>query len=115
LAVFFPFCFLKQSDELLLGKYSHILLFNPSLTVVSVNLLGNAVIDNEENAKLCLCHGCPTYKKSNMAGNVFCARGKAKEKIASNGCMCPNCSVFKNYSLDQMYFCSKGKSLDIKA
>ena len=88
---------------------------SPSPIVVLVNFLGNAVPDNEENAKLCICPTCPTYKKSNLSGNVFCARGKAKEKVATNGCLCLNCGMFKNFSLDQMYFCSKGKSIDIKA
>ncbi len=78
-------------------------------------ILGNEVPDNEENAKLCLCPTCPTYKKSNLTNNVFCARGKAKEKVTAAGCLCPNCPVFKKYSLDQMYYCTKGKSADIKA
>jgi len=77
--------------------------------------MGNPVVDNEENAKLCMCPTCPTYQKSNLSGNVFCARGKAQEKIKVANCICPNCSVFKNYSLDQMYYCAKGKSIDIKA
>ncbi len=91
------------------------MVISPSSIVVLVIFLGNAVLDNEENAKLCICPTCPTYKKSNLTGNVFCARDKAKEKVATNGCLCPNCAVYKNYSLDQMYYCSKGKSIDIKA
>jgi hypothetical protein len=83
--------------------------------VALVKFLGNSVPDNEENAKLCLCPTCPTYKKSNLSNNVFCARGKAKEKVNAVGCICPTCPVFKNYSLDQMYYCSMGKSIDIKA
>jgi len=79
-----------------------------------VIFLGNSVPDYEENAKLCVCPGCPTYKKSNLSSNVFCDRGKAKEKVASVGCLCPNCAVFKKYSLDQMYYCAMGKSIDIK-
>jgi hypothetical protein len=72
------------------------------------------VPDNEENAKLCLCPGCPTYKKSNLSSSVFCAKGKAKQKVLVDGCICPNCGVFNKYSLDQMYYCVKGKSVDIK-
>lgn len=77
--------------------------------------LGNSISDNEENAKLCLCPGCPTYKKSNLSSNVFCARGKAKETAKAVSCLCPNCQVFTKYTLDQMYYCINGKSVDIKA
>ncbi len=77
--------------------------------------MGNDVADNEENAKLCLCPTCPTYKKSNLTNNVFCARGKAKEKVTQAGCLCPGCAVFKKYSLDQMYYCIKGKSIEIRS
>ena len=77
--------------------------------------LGNPVQNNEGNTKLCLCPTCPTYKKSNFASNVFCARGKAKEQAKAAGCLCPNCEVFKKYSLDQMYYCIRGKSADIRA
>ncbi len=76
--------------------------------------MGNPVPDNEENAKLCLCPACPTYKKSQLTSNVFCARGKAPQKATPAGCLCPNCPVFKKYSLDQMYYCMQGKSADIK-
>ncbi len=76
--------------------------------------MGNSVLDNEKNAQLCLCPGCPTYKKSNLTNNVFCARGKAKEKVVSVDCLCPNCPVYKQYNLDQMYYCMQGKSADIK-
>jgi hypothetical protein len=76
--------------------------------------LGNDVPANEENAKLCLCPTCPTYKKSNLTSSVFCATGKAKEKANMSGCLCPGCKVFKKYTLDQMYYCIKGKSAEIK-
>jgi hypothetical protein len=93
---------------------SHIIIsLNP--IVVLVKVLGNAVLDNEENAKLCLCPGCPTYKKSNLSNNVFCARGKAIEKVKVASCLCPNCPVFKKYTLDQMYYCVKGKSIDVQS
>ncbi len=95
-------------------KQSHrIISFSPNVFLVIT--LGNAVPDNEENEKLCLCPGCPTYKKSNFSSNVFCAKGKAKEKVNAVSCLCPNCPVFKKYALDQMYYCIKGKSLDIQS
>jgi hypothetical protein len=90
-------------------------IINSNPIVVLVKVLGNSVPDNEENAKLCLCPTCPTYKKSNLSSNLFCARGKAAEKVKVASCLCPNCAVFKKFSLDQMYYCVKGKSIDIKA
>ncbi|MBE3116308.1 DUF2769 domain-containing protein [Candidatus Bathyarchaeota archaeon] len=75
--------------------------------------LGNLVPDSQENTKLCLCPGCPTFKKSNLSNNVFCARGKAAEKATTAGCMCPGCPVYKTYNLSQMYYCTKGKSAEI--
>jgi len=95
--------------------YKATIIISLNLNFILVNFLGNVVLDNEENVKLCLCPGCPTYKKSNFKSNVFCARGKAKEKVAISGCVCAGCSVFKNYSLDQMYYCVQGKSIDIKS
>jgi len=90
-------------------------IISPNPIVVLVKFLGNSVPDNDENAKLCLCPTCPTYKKSNLSSSVFCARGKDKEKVRVASCLCPNCPVHKNYSLDQMYYCAAGKSIDIKA
>jgi len=74
----------------------------------------NSVPDNEENAKLCICHGCSTYKKSGLTNNLFCSRGKAQEKVSAADCDCPKCSVYKKYTLNQMYYCVQGKSADIK-
>src|SRR5665647_3578002 len=88
---------------LLLVGCSHTNIISPSPIVVLVKFLGNAVIDNEENAKLCLCPTCPTYKKSNLSSNVFCARGKASEKVKVASCLCPNCPVYKKYSLCLLY------------
>jgi hypothetical protein len=76
--------------------------------------MGNPVPDNEQNNQLCLCPSCPTYQKSGLTNNVFCARGKAKEKVIAVSCPCPNCPVYKQYSLNQLYYCLQGKSADIK-
>ncbi len=73
-----------------------------------------SVIDNEENLKLCLCPDCPTYQSSNLTGILFCAKGKAKEKVKSVSCNCPTCSVFTKYRLMQMYYCIKGKAVEGK-
>jgi methylamine---glutamate N-methyltransferase subunit C len=73
-----------------------------------------SVIDNDENLKLCLCPDCPTYKKSNLTGILFCAKGKAKEKVKSVSCNCPTCAVFAKNGLNQMYYCIIGKAADNK-
>ncbi|MGZ4850190.1 MAG: DUF2769 domain-containing protein [Candidatus Bathyarchaeia archaeon] len=88
---------------------------NSGQNVFCGDFLGNPVPDNEENTKLCICPTCPTYKKSNLTNNVFCARGKAKETAKAADCLCPVCEVYKKYTLDQMYYCIKGKSVDFKA
>lgn len=85
------------------------------MNVFLVIILGNLVPDIDENAKLCIGPGCPTYKASIFSNNVFCAREKAKEKAKIVGCLCPDCPVFKKYALDQMYYCVQGKSLDLRA
>lgn len=87
-ALFFLFCFPQHKSFLIaIGQTQSHNVISPNPIVVLVNFLGNAVTNNEENAKLCICPTCPTYKKSNLTGNVFCARGKAKEKVATNGCL----------------------------
>jgi hypothetical protein len=68
------------------------------------------VPDNEENVKLCACPICPTYTASNFTSNIFCARGKASEKVIASGCDCPKCPVAKKYGLKQTYYCTKGKA-----
>jgi hypothetical protein len=72
-----------------------------------------SVPDIEENVKLCMCPGCPTYKGSNLTGSLFCAKGKAKEKVKSASCNCPECLVFAKYGLNQMYYCIKGKAAGV--
>ena len=77
--------------------------------------MGNTVPDSEENAKKCVCPTCPTYKKSQLTGTLFCGRGKAEQKPTQAGCLCPNCPVWKQYGLDNMYYCMMGKSADVKS
>jgi hypothetical protein len=78
------------------------------------DFLGNDVPNNEENAKLCTCPTCPTYKKSNLTNTIFCARGKTEEK-ATAAAVCVPTAQSKKYSLDQMYYCIKGKSAEIQS
>jgi len=60
---------------------------------------GREVSDTMENMKLCICGTCPTFRHSSLSGGIFCARGKAKEKVEQMGCACGNCPVFAKYKL----------------
>jgi hypothetical protein len=75
--------------------------------------MSKSIPDNEENVKLCTCPTCPTYKKSNLAGTLFCVRGKAKEPIMASDCICPLCPVFVNYGLKKTYYCAIGKASEV--
>jgi hypothetical protein len=71
------------------------------------NKEGSRVPDTQENMKLCMCGGCPTFKKSPLTGGFFCVKGKAKETVKQSGCKCGSCAVFKKYNLKAGYFCLK--------
>jgi len=68
------------------------------------------VPDTMENAKMCICPSCPTFRESKLTNTLFCARGKAKETVNQKGCDCPKCAVWKNYKLQSQYYCSSGKA-----
>ena len=72
--------------------------------------MGVIVADNPENAKACICPGCPTFKESRLSGLLFCARGKTSESVKQKGCICPNCSVWKKNNLIDQYYCAIGRS-----
>ncbi len=74
--------------------------------------MGNVVPDTDENANLCFCPGCPTYKISKLTGILYCGKGMAKEKVTPAECICPKCPVWMNYKLDQQYYCLRGRSVD---
>ena len=73
--------------------------------------MGAMVADSPENAKACVCPGCPTFKESRLSGLLFCARAKAGESVMQKGCICPNCAVWKNNKLTDKCYCSMGKSV----
>jgi aldose sugar dehydrogenase len=93
---------------------SRMRLSSVSLICFSAKKMQVNVPDTSENAKSCLCPGCPTYKKSSLTNTLFCARGKAKEKVTAVKCICPTCPVFSKYGLTQQFYCMKGKASDIK-
>jgi hypothetical protein len=68
---------------------------------------GSGVPDTNENMKLCICGTCPTFRHSSLSGVIFCARGKAKEKVGQMGCACGNCQLCVTYGLKARYFCLK--------
>jgi len=76
--------------------------------------MNNIVPVSDENAKLCICPACPTYKKSGLSSDLFCGREKVAEKIEQNGCICPKCEIYTKYQLNQLYYCMKGKSGEFK-
>ena len=69
------------------------------------------VPDTPENMKMCICPTCPTYKKCELTGGLFCAKGQAKEKIEKAGCVCASCPVFAKHNLKGSYFCRKPTKL----
>jgi hypothetical protein len=68
---------------------------------------GKVVPDTIENMKSCICGTCPTFRYSKLSGGIFCAKGKAKEKVEQMGCACGNCPVFAKYKLKARFFCLK--------
>jgi hypothetical protein len=69
------------------------------------------VPDTPENMKMCICATCPTYKKCELTGGLFCAKGKAKEKATKEGCLCARCPVYAKHGLKGSYFCRKPAKL----
>ena len=69
------------------------------------------VPDTADNAKQCICPGCPTYRESKLTGILFCGKSKAKETVKKEGCFCPNCPVWKKYELQDNYYCISGKTV----
>jgi hypothetical protein len=74
--------------------------------------LGVVVPNTEENKKLCICPGCPTFTESRLSGLLFCSIGQAKETVKKAGCICPSCPVTKKYNLKDQYYCDLGKSAE---
>lgn len=65
----------------------------------------------EEEKKLCLCPGCPTYNDCMGGKNqvLFCALGKSEGcEINKIQCLCPTCPVTDEYGLKSIFFCSNG-------
>ena len=69
------------------------------------------VDDTKENLDICMnyCGTCPSLP---FPPNpfLFCARGKAQQKVERKGCKCAQCPVWKKYELKELYFCDTGKA-----
>jgi hypothetical protein len=65
----------------------------------------------EEEKKICLCPGCPTYNDCMGGKNqaLFCALGKSEGcEINKIQCLCPTCPVTDEYGLKFIFFCNNG-------
>lgn len=65
------------------------------------------VPDTEENAKLCVCSGCPSFPQDCGKDILYCARGKSGCDIHADGCLCSICAVYSKYDLSELYYCDK--------
>lgn len=65
------------------------------------------VTDSAENAELCACPGCPSYKACMKAENslLYCARGGTGCVPVREGCVCPGCPVYRVNALEHTYWC----------
>jgi hypothetical protein len=66
--------------------------------------------DTDENYHKCICYngGCPTYDINQLAGGLFCSRGKSEKAAKSMQCICPGCPVWAEYDLNDYDYCIKG-------
>jgi hypothetical protein len=63
------------------------------------------VPDTRENMMKCICGTCPTFKQSLLGGGLYCAKGKAGERVEQVGCACVKCPLLAKYKLKGSYFC----------
>ena len=93
------------------------------------------VLRTAENAKKCLCMGCPSYtakcKIKNYPINMvklmdgldkvehfekmFCAFGKSNCISENKGCLCEQCDVYNEYNLSREDYCLANGGLDCSA
>ena len=65
------------------------------------------VPNTEENAKRCLCPGCPTYNECMKDNNehLYCSRGNTECELEEIDCLCGSCPVWHEYGLKSFYYC----------
>jgi hypothetical protein len=64
----------------------------------------------EENKKLCIGEGCPTYNDCarNRKELLFCVLGESQTCITEEVvCICPDCPVTKRMELKHQFFCTR--------
>jgi aldose sugar dehydrogenase len=73
---------------------------------------GDTVIvdDNDRNAGLCRCPGCPTTDDcmKDRDGRLYCARGETDCDPSGRGCLCSDCPVSRENRFGGRYFCIEG-------
>lgn len=62
----------------------------------------------EQNKKLCICGGCPTYKGTGEKALLFCITGKSTIIKKDKGCICTTCPVTTQLGLTHLTFCLRG-------
>lgn len=70
--------------------------------------MANPTVPNtEENAKRCLCPGCPTYNECMRNNNerIYCSRGNTECEFDEIHCLCGECPVWKEYMIKSFYYC----------
>ncbi len=77
---------------------------------------------NLHNVRNCICGKCASFPgkwrelaHADMPG-LFCAHGKSRLEIETNGCICGDCLVYQEHTLTegtenkQAYYCVFGKA-----
>jgi hypothetical protein len=62
----------------------------------------------EQNKKLCICGGCPTYKGTGEKALLFCVTGKSSIIKKEKGCICAKCPLTAQLALTRFTFCLRG-------
>ncbi len=64
------------------------------------------VPDNQENAAVCLCGGCPSKNQDGMS--LYCARGQSPTPVERGLCACRWCPLWSGLGLEKDFYCAEG-------
>jgi hypothetical protein len=62
----------------------------------------------EQNKKLCICGGCPSYEGTGEKALLFCMTSKSAIIKRDKGCICTDCPVAAQSGLTHLTFCLRG-------
>jgi len=62
----------------------------------------------EQNEKLCICAGCPTFKGTGEKALLFCTTSKSSMIKKDKGCICAKCPITTRLGLTHLTFCLRG-------